>query len=73
MGGGSWSTASNMSKPNDGEFKSQNYENVIIQLNRQQEVEQSGTETQDSKPNKQDLERICELMDGFKASKVTGV
>lgn len=73
MGGGSWSTASNTSKPNDGEFKSQNYENVIIQLNRQQEVEQSGTETQDSKPNKQDLERICELMDGFKASKVTGV
>nr|BAQ56010.1 hydroxyindole-O-methyltransferase 2 [Oryzias latipes] len=69
VGGGSWSTASNTSKPNDGEFKSQNCENVIIQLNRQQEVEQSGTETQDSKPNKQDLERICELMDGFKASK----
>uniref|UniRef100_A0A3P9MB83 Acetylserotonin O-methyltransferase like n=1 Tax=Oryzias latipes TaxID=8090 RepID=A0A3P9MB83_ORYLA len=69
VGGGSWSTASNMSKPNDEEFKSQNCENVIIQLNRQQEVEQSGTETQDSKPNKQDLERICELMDGFKASK----
>uniref|UniRef100_A0A8C7XKD8 Acetylserotonin O-methyltransferase-like n=1 Tax=Oryzias sinensis TaxID=183150 RepID=A0A8C7XKD8_9TELE len=31
--------------------------------------EQSGTGTRDSKPNKQDLERICELMDGFKASK----
>uniref|UniRef100_A0A8C8DL90 Acetylserotonin O-methyltransferase-like n=1 Tax=Oryzias sinensis TaxID=183150 RepID=A0A8C8DL90_9TELE len=58
-----------MSKHNDGEFKSQNCENVIIQLNRQQEGEQSGTGTRDSKPNKQDLERICELMDGFKASK----
>ncbi|RVE58323.1 hypothetical protein OJAV_G00208140 [Oryzias javanicus] len=59
-GVGSRSRVSNSSKHNDGESCR------ITPLNRRQETEQSGTENQ---PQTQDLKRICELMDGFKASK----
>uniref|UniRef100_A0A3B3C506 Acetylserotonin O-methyltransferase-like n=2 Tax=Oryzias melastigma TaxID=30732 RepID=A0A3B3C506_ORYME len=59
-GVGSQSVVSNSSKHNDGESSR------LTQLNRQQQTEQRGTENQ---PKTQDLKRICELMDGFKASK----
>lgn len=43
---------------------------VPVPPSRGQAMELNVTEQEDSEPKKEDLQRITELMDGFKASKV---
>lgn len=45
---------------------------VPLMTSKEQVMELNVTEHEDSEPKKEDLQRIIELMDGFKASKVIG-
>ncbi|XP_008280561.1 putative bifunctional dTTP/UTP pyrophosphatase/methyltransferase protein [Stegastes partitus] len=61
-----------LSKHTDGnEAKLQDSDNTPLPLitNSGQLIDRSVTENEDSQPKKEDLERISELLDGFKASK----
>uniref|UniRef100_A0A3Q1GDJ8 Acetylserotonin O-methyltransferase-like n=1 Tax=Acanthochromis polyacanthus TaxID=80966 RepID=A0A3Q1GDJ8_9TELE len=68
----SWMLVNSLSKHTDGrEAKLCNSENTTSPLitRSEQLIERDVTEHEDSEPRKEDLERISELIDGFKASK----
>ncbi len=73
VGESSWTLVNSLSKhTDDREAESRDTENTALPLmtSRRQVIELNVTEHEDSEPKKEDLERIIELMDGFKASKV---
>lgn len=68
----SWTLVNSLSKHTDGrEAKLRNSENTTLPLitSSGQLIEHDVTEHEDSEPRKEDLQRISELIDGFKASK----
>ena len=69
----SWTLVNSLSKHTDGRAaKFRDSENTTLPLmtSRGQLIELNVTEHEDSEPSKEDLQRIIDLMDGFKASKV---
>lgn len=61
-----------LSKHTDSrEVGSQDAETSLSMTSKAPVMELNVTECEDSEPRKEDLQRITELMDGFKASKVT--
>lgn len=73
VGESSWKLVNSLSKHTDDiEAKFRASENTTLpqMTSRGQVIELSVTEQEDSEQKKEDLQRIIELMDGFKASKV---
>lgn len=75
MGESSWTLVNSVpTHTDDKEAELRHSESAALQhiTSRGQVIELNVTEHDDSEPRKEDLQRITELMDGFKASKVHG-
>lgn len=73
VGESSWTLVNSLSKHTDDiEAESRDSENTTLPLttSRGQVIELNVTEPEDGEQKREDLQRIIELMDGFKASKV---
>ncbi|XP_017265558.1 probable bifunctional dTTP/UTP pyrophosphatase/methyltransferase protein [Kryptolebias marmoratus] len=66
----SWTLVNSLSKGTDGETKLHDSENKSTSIiSRDEGIKLNVTAEEDSEPKKEDLQRIYELLDGFKASK----
>ncbi|XP_074514745.1 putative bifunctional dTTP/UTP pyrophosphatase/methyltransferase protein isoform X2 [Sebastes fasciatus] len=66
----SWTLVNSLSKhTDDREFRDSENATLPLMTSRGQVIELNVTEHEDIEPNKEDLQRIIDLMDGFKASK----
>lgn len=73
LGESSWMLVNSLSKHTENkqaEIQFSGNATVPVSPSRGQAMELNVTEQEDSEPKKEDLQRITELMDGFKASKV---
>ncbi|XP_071335633.1 probable bifunctional dTTP/UTP pyrophosphatase/methyltransferase protein isoform X2 [Trachinotus anak] len=72
VGESSWMLVNSLSKHTDNraaEPRTSDTASLLLIPSRGQAIELNVTEHEDSEPKKEDLQRITELMDGFKASK----
>lgn len=67
----SWMLVSSLSKRTEN---GENLENAALPAasGKEQAIELNVTEQENREPKKEELQRIMQLMDGFKASKVNG-
>lgn len=67
----SWMLVNSLSKRTEN---GENLENATLTAasGKEQAMEFNVTEQEDREPKKEELQRIMQLMDGFKASKVSG-
>lgn len=75
VGESSWTLVNSLSKhTDDRQAEVIDSENAaLLMASRGPAMELNVTEHEGGEPRKEDLQRITELMDGFKASKVAGV
>lgn len=67
----SWMLVNSLSKRTENGENSENA-TLTAASGKEQAIELNVTEQEDREPKKEELQRIMQLMDGFKASKVSG-